>query len=344
MGLGDWSFIERLAEIVGVRVGLAPTELELRGVALEHDHLLRDGANQGEALGVLGAAALERFGLEGAMHAQRRPIISAIQDRTEDFQSALRALAFVAGRIYNPSAEADFLNISERHAVSLTILLVQVGSEREAEIVEEAAESHGLFFGEHVRIVLDEINYRTRRSTILACGQQAWNDVLNLRELFDSESALASAGTFFDQRFVNYLAANYEEIGTINWRKFEALVAEYFHRKGYEVELGPGRNDNGVDIRAWEPGVSEESPPTLVIQCKRERRKISKVVVKALAADVSWERAEQGLLVATTDWAPGAREVVTTRSYPVIEVNRDAVRRWIVEMRDTSRGLWLAGK
>ncbi|NIY65562.1 hypothetical protein SMALB_3565 [Streptomyces malaysiensis] len=173
-------------------------------------------------------------------------------------------------------------------------------------------------------------------------NEKFWPDALELAELFNSESATASCGRFFDQRFVNYLASNYEEIGSVNWRKFEALVAEHFHRAGFEVQLGPGRNDGGVDIRVWESGVNaDDSPPTMIIQCKREKRKITKVVIKALAEDVRWEKAQQGLLVATSDWLPGAREVVKTRSYPVVEVNRDAVHGWLRDMRSVGSGLWI---
>ncbi|MEW2558498.1 restriction endonuclease [Streptomyces griseorubiginosus] len=171
-----------------------------------------------------------------------------------------------------------------------------------------------------------------------------WSDVLDLADLFTSDSVTASYGRFFDQRFVTYLAGQYEDLAAMHWRKFEALVAEYFHRAGFEVELGPGRNDNGVDIRIWEAGTTtgtERQPPLVIVQCKRERRKISKVVVKALAADVAWEQARTGLLVATVDWSPGAREVVRTRSYPVQEVNGKAVHSWLKAMHGSDTGLWL---
>ncbi|BFO23145.1 hypothetical protein SHKM778_95330 (plasmid) [Streptomyces sp. KM77-8] len=79
----------------------------------------------------------------------------------------------------------------------------------------------------------------------------------------------------------------------------------------------------------------------MIVQCKRERLKISKVVVKALAADVAWEHARTGMLVATVDWSPGAREVVRTRSYPVQEVNGEAVRSWLKAMQSSDTGLWL---
>src|SRR5947209_20412899 len=36
----------------------------------------------------------------------------------------------------------------------------------------------------------------------------------------------------------------------LTWREFEELVAYLLEKDGYRVELGPGRNDGGVDIIA----------------------------------------------------------------------------------------------
>ncbi|MBD0689343.1 hypothetical protein BG452_06015 [Streptomyces sp. CBMA123] len=191
--------------------------------------------------------------------------------------------------------------------------------------------------------LLDEVENRAKINHYMRFRENAWTDVLTLSELFNSESSLASSGRFIDQRFINYLATNYEEIGFINWRKFEALIAEHFHRSGFEVELGPGRGDDGVDIRVWESGAERDPSTLVIIQCKRERRKIEKVVVKALAADVKWNGATKGLLVATTDWSPGARTVARTRDYPVEEVNSDAVRSWVEAMKTAGAGTAAAG-
>ncbi|MFD5595858.1 restriction endonuclease [Streptomyces griseorubiginosus] len=338
---GDLSFIEWLAELIGVRVGIAPSEEDLQQIIKRNDHLLPDNAKQKVALELLGRSALEAFGLEGAMHALKRPVILGIQDKVGDYSLAVQAMAFVAGQIFGQPHGEDFAGLG-REAAYVVFPPLNIGEKRAAEIIAEAATLYGEFERNAVAVALDEIAFRDARNVILLGEQRTWNDVLDLSDLFLSESVAASYGKFFDQRFVNYLAVNFEEIGTVNWRKFEALIAEYFHRNGFEVQLGAGRNDNGVDIRAWETGVnSETSPPTLIIQCKREKRKIGKVVIKALAADVHWEGAQQGLLAATVDWSPGAREVVKTRKYPVAEVNRSTLQRWLVEMRDSEKGLWL---
>ncbi|MGW5333000.1 restriction endonuclease [Streptomyces bauhiniae] len=94
-------------------------------------------------------------------------------------------------------------------------------------------------------------------------------------------------------------------------------------------------------MRIWEKGTDRAPATLIIVQCKRERRKIEKVVLKALAADVKWNGAAKGPLVATTDWSPDARAVARTRAYPVEEVNGDAVTAWERAMRTAGAGTTL---
>ncbi len=149
-------------------------------------------------------------------------------------------------------------------------------------------------------------------------------------------------GEFFDQRFVDFLNANFDDVDQINWRQFEGLAAEFFGRLGFGVALGPGRNDNGVDIRLWpdEAGIARQ-PAVVLVQCKRERRKVSKTVVKALWADVIEEQATSGLIVTSSSFSPGAKVLRNARGYPIVEADRDALRRWLGSMRTPGLGVFL---
>ena len=166
-----------------------------------------------------------------------------------------------------------------------------------------------------------------------------WTDVAQLEDLFRSEGLDTLYGSFFDQRYVDYLHRNFDDIDRINWRKFEGLTGEYFDRQGFHVEVGPGRNDDGIDVRAWPSGESPESPPAIIVQCKRQKESVSKVIVKSLYADVLNARAASGLIVTTSKLAPGAREVCSVRSYPIDEANRETLRQWIGEMRKPGLGM-----
>jgi len=167
-----------------------------------------------------------------------------------------------------------------------------------------------------------------------------WEDEKELRDLFVSENLATNHGIFFDQRFIDYLQANFDKIDVMNWRQFEGLAAEHLVRQGFSIDLGPGRNDDGVDIRVYPSELHDGLPPTVIVQCKRERRKISKVVVKSLWADVLHERAESGLIVTTTELSPGAAKVCKIRNYPIEQANRRTLRQWISNMRTPGAGVF----
>jgi restriction system protein len=167
-----------------------------------------------------------------------------------------------------------------------------------------------------------------------------WEDVAELRELFRSERLGSKYGKFIDQRFIDYLGANFDAVDKMNWRKFEGLVGEYFDRQGYTVELGPGRGDDGVDVRLWKKK-AEGDPPLVLVQCKRQRSKIEKIVVKGLWADVKHERARSGLIVTTSVLSPGAAAVAKARAYPVSAADRSHLRTWIKKLRTPGTGVFL---
>lgn len=172
-----------------------------------------------------------------------------------------------------------------------------------------------------------------------AFRQRNWKDATELKDLFESESLETQYGRFLDQRYIDYFAQNIDLIGKINWRKFEALTAEFFGRDGYHVELGPGRDDDGIDVRMWLD--KSDGPPTVLVQCKRQQDKIDKMVVKSLFADVEHHKAGSGLIVTTSSFSKGAREVCVARNYPIREANRETVGKWVKQMRTPNAGVFL---
>lgn len=167
-----------------------------------------------------------------------------------------------------------------------------------------------------------------------------WVNVEDLDGLFTGKAGKPEYGKFLDQRFINYLNANSDRVGDIHWRKFEELTAEFFEREGFNVELGPGSNDDGIDVRVWEKTQDPTTEaPHLIIQCKRQKSKIEKVVVKGLYADVMFQEASYGLIVTSSELSPGARETISVRGYPIKEVNNQGVRDWLKALRVPGSGI-----
>jgi restriction system protein len=166
-----------------------------------------------------------------------------------------------------------------------------------------------------------------------------WNSPIQLESLFQGSKEEPKFGRYIDQRYIDYLSRNEEKIGAIHWRKFEELTAEFFIRAGYTVELGPGSNDDGVDVRTWKPGQKTTDSPHCLVQCKRQRDKVERIVVKGLFADVIFEGAELGLVVTSSELSPGARSTIAARGYPVREVDRKGLTEWLQKLRTPGTGI-----
>lgn len=168
-----------------------------------------------------------------------------------------------------------------------------------------------------------------------------WSDTRQLDELFRSEKLGSLHGNFFDQRFINYLSASFHKIDDIHWRQFEGLACEFFERQGFAVAIGEGRDDGNIDARVWPKSQGLDTPPAILIQCKRQKEKVGKMVVKALYADILDERAASGLIVTTSALQPGADAVCKARAYPITQANRDKLREWLVNMRTPLTGIFM---
>lgn len=165
------------------------------------------------------------------------------------------------------------------------------------------------------------------------------HSTISLDGLYDGNAPKPEFGTYIDQRYINFLYRNPDKLAAMHWRKFEELTTEFFHREGYQVELGPGTDDDGVDVRIWNPKDMTSNPPLCIVQCKRTKAKVDKLVIKGLYADVVHFNAKQGLIVTTSELTLGARTTITTRGYPIEEVNKTGVYEWLTKLRVCGTGI-----
>lgn len=188
------------------------------------------------------------------------------------------------------------------------------------------------------KLLLEALRAEQHTDPWLRCETSHATSIAALSDLFDRADCSSRSARFFDQRFIDFLVANLEELPRIHWRQFERLVAEYLHRQGYEVELGPGSNDDGVDIRVWPSEAEVDGPPLLIVQCKRQRAKIEKVVVKALWADVQAEGATRGMVATTNSISTGAASTIAARGYSIDSADQAAIVHGLQTMRTPGQG------
>ena len=319
------SLLGSVSEIVGYKSGLTLTRDDLLSHVEDDDRYLFEGSDEDE-----------------------------LSLRSEEFEELIAGLLYAVGNIHSAHVLHPVVAIMkrfkrDREARELVSQVLDLIPETVVPVADKPVD-----LGPFVKAALDKygiigfkiameyakaIEVFIHVSPWSAFRQRNWKDSVDLKDLFASESLETQYGRFLDQRYIDYLAQNIDLIGEINWRKFEGLTGEFFDRKGYSVELGPGRNDDGIDVRLWRD--KNDGPPTVLVQCKRQQNKIDKMVVKSVFADVEHHKAGSGLIVTTSSFSPGARATCIARSYPIREADRETVGKWVKGMRSPNSGVFL---
>lgn len=178
----------------------------------------------------------------------------------------------------------------------------------------------------------DILHQQQMSNNITPTEEILWDGGISLKNLFEKEHIPLKEDEFIDQKFINFLQANPQELEFMHWRNFERLTAEFFNRQGYEIELGPGSNDGGVDIRVYNK--TEKDKPYIIIQCKRhkESNEVKIETVKSFYTDVAFEEAKKGLIATTSKVAAGVKKVVSIRKYPLEFAENKEVVEWVNNM------------
>jgi len=336
MNFGPGVFADHLSEVAGQKVGLALSIEELC------DHLSGDHRNLGDMV--------------------RESEKDGLRIRSEDFESVCYRLFYRIGytedeytgvpvgiRLYHKYRKSPKL-LAVHEAVQRIVNQMMMGLTETAAkspnkmldpspIIARCAKElgkKGLDMAVEYLLGLDE---QMRMNPHRLTAYEDWVDTVALKELFSGTSRAPERGRFIDQRFINYLSNNNHRLNDMHWRKFEELTAEYFEREGFRVEIGPGSNDDGVDVRLWNPDTPEDAKPTCLVQCKRQKAKIEKVIIKGLAADVDFMGGNYGMIVTTSELSPGAKTTISARGYPIQVVEREAVKTWLTRLRIPGTGI-----
>lgn len=104
----------------------------------------------------------------------------------------------------------------------------------------------------------------------------------------------------------------------ISWQEFEALVAETFRRKGYQVTQRGGEGpDGGVDIEL------RQGKDKYLVQCKQwKTTQVGVAVVRELYGVMAAEGAVGGFVVASGSFTPDAKAFAQGRSIELVDARK----------------------
>lgn len=153
---------------------------------------------------------------------------------------------------------------------------------------------------------------------------------------FDGTSQLEIPGVCLafqsvNEELIRHLASHPELLRTLDPRKFEELVADIFHQKGFQVELTSKTRDGGKDLYA----AREDSLGTTLylIECKRysSSQKVGVEIVRGLYGVTLAERATMGIIATTSTFTRSAVDFATPLRYQLSLRDYDALREWLNE-------------
>ena len=126
----------------------------------------------------------------------------------------------------------------------------------------------------------------------------------------------------------SHFGDNPETLRQLHWRQFERLLASVFRNQGYEVELGPGRSDGGVDLKLLQRDPIGDV--LTFVQAKRyaPHRKVKLEPVQALHGASVACGATRSFFVTTSEYLPSARTFAARENVPMELYTSEDVVDW----------------
>ena len=146
---------------------------------------------------------------------------------------------------------------------------------------------------------------------------QSWALNLNLQAYSDLYNELFE---FFEK--------NPGKLYDIKPRQLEYYVGEIFRNRGYEVYIGRGTNDGGIDLRLYQK--TEIDQITTLVQVKKYTKTlpIRLDAVAALYGHVEAEKAQKGLFITTSRYLPSAKALTGRLSKQIMLSDSNDLVNW----------------
>jgi restriction system protein len=254
-------FLDLASEEVACSSGVLLTDENLRLLAIRYDIDELRYLDRGEERDV----RIRPEDFEDAILNVRQAIGALPDNKPGDFVAMDALLALEA-------KGTDVEKLNEAYiAVSESGKYVSINKEATEEIIVLSGASR-LHVYEFL-LAVAELHKRKMNFLYGRVKHKLWDGVVALDRLFQGEHIPDDPEVYLDQRYIDYLAQNGEDMSKVHWRNFERLTTEFFKRRGYVVELGSGTKDGGVDVRVWTDNESKTGPPLMLIQCKRYKRR-----------------------------------------------------------------------
>ncbi len=119
-----------------------------------------------------------------------------------------------------------------------------------------------------------------------------------------------------------------EDLYALHWRDYERLLAEIFKNQGFDVKLGPGSNDGGIDITLIQRNPIGDI--MTIVQAKKyaPRNKVDLTAIQALYGAQVADQVPNALFVTTSSYAPAAKRFAARGNVAMQLATSTEVSNW----------------
>lgn len=202
-------------------------------------------------------------------------------------------------------------------------------AQRLADECQHLMDTHG-FWGEP----FDE-----HRLNIMPCERYDPRVFLQLKEYMKWKWICSLIQGDFDAlnaELYSYFGKKTDQFDRLHWREFEKLVGELLESQGFQVQLGPGSADGGVDIRLLQRDPIGDILTLVQVKKYSKHRRIGLQAVQALHGAKMADLADRSIFVTTSSYQPSARRFASRNNVKMGLYVSDDVRKWCV---DASAGI-----
>lgn len=168
---------------------------------------------------------------------------------------------------------------------------------------------------------------------------EAWLDIFRISdskmifEIENPEIQVAQVLTTVNDEFLRLLAKNPRLLFSMNPRSFEELIAELFHRGGFEVHLTAQTRDNGRDIVAFHNRMNVTTK--YLIECKRyaPENAVGIDIVQRLFGVKMAEHASKAILATTSRFTGPAQQFIEQNIWHLDGKAYDDIVSWLAPFR-----------
>lgn len=155
----------------------------------------------------------------------------------------------------------------------------------------------------------------------------------------ETEEGRIPVKSFISQSIIDSISENPEVLEDLSKHDFEALMAELFARKGFDVDLYRGSKDDGIDFLKVD--TDKGDPIIACVQCKhpdkakpgKKRRSLPVATVREIYGVAKAHNLPSCLVITSSTYTPEAMKFAELKPDEISVSNAEDIFSWIRQYR-----------